>query len=719
MLILLGFLISCATKKSGQSVDGNAHGSDGSLDLQASEKRFVASCLTSHVLDDDPIVKPNDPGNSHQHIFFGNTSTDASSTLANLLGEPTTCIERPGDTAAYWAPTVHVKVGSSWYLAKPRRARFYYTVHGATDPIVAFPAGFEMIAGDSSVQDVDINDPNKQPQPLTVFNWACTINGDEIEYWDVPVPGDGNTNAQGEEYCPVGSEYLRFQVLFPRCGKKGITESAPPPNQTHVYKESGNCPDINGQEYDVYPKLTFTARYRFGDPLYKINDPDVVASGKFFDYSAPEDIKLSSGSRFSGHADFINSWDQTELEDLVTDCIVNGAGFNCADQLTGDDSTYLKDIQASANSDDAEEDTANGTMSLTSDLELVEDGTKDQVVGLRFTGIDGADLPQDSTITNAYIEFYVDEPDSNTTDLTIKGQKQANPATFTSSNSDISQRTQTVASVDWEPGEWSRILREDGTYMPPDGNFHQYTPNISSVIQEILGDSGWDDNSSNNSLAIILSGTGTRTASSFENGTGKAPKLHLIFSEGAPAPRAPIDIAITTGNDDAEERINGTVNRSSTDLQLVNDGSTHGDQHVGMIFRDIDIDPNVDTISKAYIQFTVDEVDTLQTDLTIEGEKTASPADFLGTNSNVSNRLGNATTNSISWEPAGWSVVGESTVDQQTPDIKSIIEEIMNSGGWVSGSSDIAIIITGTGTRTAESYNGDSTKAPVLHIEFQ
>ena len=47
------------------------------------------------------------PGKSHDHTFVGNTSTDASSTLASLQAAGTTC-QRPSDKAAYWMPTLIV-----------------------------------------------------------------------------------------------------------------------------------------------------------------------------------------------------------------------------------------------------------------------------------------------------------------------------------------------------------------------------------------------------------------------------------------------------------------------------------------------------------------------------------------------------------------------------------------------------------------------------------
>src|SRR5437773_1769395 len=45
---------------------------------------FVVSCPFSHRLPDDPIVYPGQPGASHLHDFFGNTSVDAASTYSQL-----------------------------------------------------------------------------------------------------------------------------------------------------------------------------------------------------------------------------------------------------------------------------------------------------------------------------------------------------------------------------------------------------------------------------------------------------------------------------------------------------------------------------------------------------------------------------------------------------------------------------------------------------------
>ena len=46
-----------------------------------------------------------------------------------------------------------------------------------------------------------------------------------------------------------------------------------------------------------------------------------------------------------------------------------------------------------------------------------------------------------------------------------------------------------------------------------------------------------------------------------------------------------------------------------------------------------------------------------------------------------------------------------------------MIQEIVDRAGWVEGNA-VVIIITGSGARVAESYNGVAAAAPLLHIEY-
>ncbi|MGB3465347.1 MAG: T9SS type A sorting domain-containing protein, partial [Cyclobacteriaceae bacterium] len=70
-----------------------------------------------------------------------------------------------------------------------------------------------------------------------------------------------------------------------------------------------------------------------------------------------------------------------------------------------------------------------------------------------------------------------------------------------------------------------------------------------------------------------------------------------------------------------------------------------------------------------------------------------------------------------SWNPASWTTVGTAGSDQRTPQLINIIQEIVNRSDWSSGNS-MSFIITGSGKRTAESYEGNPGKAPLLYIKY-
>src|ERR671936_92709 len=56
---------------------------------------FAVVCDFSHMNHDDMIVFPGMPGLSHMHTYFGNTTTNASSTPASLRASgSTTCSAR-------------------------------------------------------------------------------------------------------------------------------------------------------------------------------------------------------------------------------------------------------------------------------------------------------------------------------------------------------------------------------------------------------------------------------------------------------------------------------------------------------------------------------------------------------------------------------------------------------------------------------------------------
>lgn len=170
-------------------------------------------------------------------------------------------------------------------------------------------------------------------------------------------------------------------------------------------------------------------------------------------------------------------------------------------------------------------------------------------------------------------------------------------------------------------------------------------------------------------------------------------------------------VRVSASSDDAEEKsIDGQVNLDSSDLELVEDGQYNIN---AMRFTNILV-PQGATISNAYIQFQCDETNSGSTSLTIRGQAVDDATGFSTSDYDISSRT--TTTTAVFWSPPAWNSVGEAGASQKTPALSAIIQEIINRPGWVPG-NDIVIIVTGTGTRTAESFDGDSSAAPLLHIE--
>lgn len=175
-----------------------------------------------------------------------------------------------------------------------------------------------------------------------------------------------------------------------------------------------------------------------------------------------------------------------------------------------------------------------------------------------------------------------------------------------------------------------------------------------------------------------------------------------------------VEVRIASGSDDAEERDTGRVSLTSSDLELVADGS-RGAQTVGLRFAGLDLPPGA-VITSAWVQFWVDETDDVVTDLVIEGQAADNPTTFVNVSGDVSGRP--RTTAQVPWSVAPWNTVGEAGLDQRSPDLAAVLQEIVNRTGWASGNA-VALLITGSGTRTAEAYNGVSSRAPLIHVEYQ
>ena len=190
------------------------------------------------------------------------------------------------------------------------------------------------------------------------------------------------------------------------------------------------------------------------------------------------------------------------------------------------------------------------------------------------------------------------------------------------------------------------------------------------------------------------------------------PATRVITVSAAGGCPGTFETRVSASTDDAEESSTGSVSLTSSDLELVFDSSL---QTVGVRFTGLAI-PAGAPITTAYIQFYTDEVQSEATNLTIRGQKALNATTFTSTSGNVSSRT--STTASVPWNNLPpWSLIGEAGVNQKTPELKSIVQEIVNQAGWAGGNA-MAFVIRGTGHRTAVAFNGIPAQAPVLHVEF-
>jgi len=175
---------------------------------------------------------------------------------------------------------------------------------------------------------------------------------------------------------------------------------------------------------------------------------------------------------------------------------------------------------------------------------------------------------------------------------------------------------------------------------------------------------------------------------------------------------------IDSSFDDLEEQGSG-YDATSSDLEITEEGGPGSNQIIGLRFNKVNV-PQGATITNAYVQFTVHEIDVpgdnrpgtkfLRGEAVDNAAPLSTAAPF-----NISSR---PTTSAVaSWDWPFWLTAGEAGPDQRTSDISAVIQEITDRPGWSPGNS-LVLIITGSGENTAESFDGQPDAAALLHIEY-
>jgi len=352
----------------------------------------------------------------------------------------------------------------------------------------------------------------------------------------------------------------------------------------------------------------------------------------------------------------------------------------------------------SAGADDAEQ-AASGAVNLTSsDLELVlddETGAGTQMVGVRF---DSLPIPQGAVVVNAFIQFRADETQDEPTSLLITTEAADDAVPFRETDSDLSSRLRVPYEVPWQPVAWTA----------GQSTAAQRTPNLAGLVQEVVTRPGW---SSDNAIAFLITGTGHRTAESFDNPNGFPARLSIQYVPSTP--RLRMRAGVATSADDAEESGSGVVNLTSTDLELVTDG-TETDQTIGVRLSRVDLPAGI-VLAGATLQFATDETQSDPTTLSIRAEASDNAGAFTKVTGNLTSRP--TTSSSATWSPAPWPSPGERGPLQRTPDLSPLVREVITRPGWANGNA-MAFLIQGAGHRTADAVDKPGGFPPMLTVDY-
>ena len=184
---------------------------------------------------------------------------------------------------------------------------------------------------------------------------------------------------------------------------------------------------------------------------------------------------------------------------------------------------------------------------------------------------------------------------------------------------------------------------------------------------------------------------------------------------------------IGAGSDDAEQDITaGTMYLTSSDIELTKDGAS--DQLSGLRFTGVNI-PQGAVITKANIQFTVDEVNTDgNVNVLIGIEHTDNPLTMSTFDYDIYHRIvyyGDT----VIWKPGPFAKVGDAGADQRTPDLSGLLQTVVDRPNWKPGNAvlftlidpaaaDIPGYTANTARRVAQAYENNAANAAKLVVSY-
>ena len=308
-------------------------------------------------------------------------------------------------------------------------------------------------------------------------------------------------------------------------------------------------------------------------------------------------------------------------------------------------------------------------------------------------------IPPGSTVTDVKLQVVPFSTGEDEPNHTFFGVDEDDCAQWTTAASNISGRSRTTASVLWASAD-----------LLATGSSRHDSPSLHTIVQEIVDRAGW---ASGNAIGIICQGSATATRDlgvvAYDSSPGGAAHLEITYT--APAGRTGVSKQVSQSEDDADQS-GATVNLAN--ITPLVDAAT---EYFGFRFQNVAV-PKSAVIEAAWLSLAVIASND-DPNHTIYGHDADNSGVFTTDASNISGR--SATTATATWTSAG--MAGASTADMffSTPELKTVVQEIVDRAGWASGNA-MSLIIQGSADTArdlaVEMWDGDSARAAKLEIVY-
>ncbi len=203
--------------------------------------------------------------------------------------------------------------------------------------------------------------------------------------------------------------------------------------------------------------------------------------------------------------------------------------------------------------------------------------------------------------------------------------------------------------------------------------------------------------------------TTVRALSTWRGGQRTSPVAKQDIIQPASGVVRTIRIPILASDDDASESDLGLVDLTGRTIGI---DSTQAMQSFGLRFRGIPI-PKDATVVASFIEFAPAALRIDPAAWTIHADLGAPSAPFTTAIGNLSSRARSDL--SVAWSLPRWQ--GLYTLNQSTPDLSGIVEEVVHHQDWSKG-DPLTFLLSGTGDRVARSFDMTPRLAPRLHVSF-